>query len=77
MFLLSLDEMDRVKRLAGLKTFVDMERATAVSERTWRTATKTRKPTTHVLDALAILGARADRVLVAGAANDEISPLAS
>ncbi|UTN92963.1 helix-turn-helix DNA binding domain protein [Gordonia phage Finkle] len=65
MFLLSLDEIERVKRVNGISTYVALEKRTPLSERTWRQAVKTRKPTPQVLDALASLGARADRILVA------------
>lgn len=65
MFLLSLDEIERVKRANGLTSNVAMEARTGVSERTWRTAFRTRRPTPQVLDGLAGLGARADRILVA------------
>lgn len=64
MFLLSLDEMERVKRAHALKTFVSMEQRTGVSERTWRTAVKTRRPTPQVLDALGALGARSNKILI-------------
>lgn len=65
MFLLSLDEVERVKRINGINTYVKLGERTALSERTWRHAIKTRKPTPQVLDALARLGARPDRILVA------------
>lgn len=65
MFLLSLDEVDRVKRAHGLTSNAALEARTGVSERTWRTAMKQRRPTPQVLDALETLGARADRVLIA------------
>lgn len=64
MFLLSLDEMERVKRAHALTSFTAMERRTQVSERTWRTAFKTRRPTPAVLDALGALGARSSKILV-------------
>ncbi|NKS66801.1 XRE family transcriptional regulator [Rhodococcus hoagii] len=64
MFLLSLDEMSRVKRANSIGTFAAMEQRTNVSERTWRTAFKTRRPTPAVLDALGALGARSSKILV-------------
>ncbi|WP_353107769.1 XRE family transcriptional regulator [Gordonia sp. (in: high G+C Gram-positive bacteria)] len=64
MFLLSLDEIARVKTINGLGSAASMEGASDVSERTWRTAFKTRKPTPAVLDALGNLGARPSRILV-------------
>ena len=64
MFLLSLDEMERVKSVNGLTSFVAMEQRTGVSERTWRTAFKSRRPTPAVLDALGHLGARPDKIMI-------------
>ena len=64
MFLLSLDEMERVKSVNGLTSYVSMEQRTRVSERTWRTAFKTRRPTPAVLDALGELGARPDKLII-------------
>jgi hypothetical protein len=64
MFLLSLDEMERVKRVHALRSFVAMEERTHVSERTWRTAFKSRRPTPQVLDALGALGARSSKILI-------------
>ncbi|AVL98924.1 transcriptional regulator [Gordonia iterans] len=64
MFLLSLDEMERVKGANNLPTFASLEEKTHVSERTWRTAFKSRRPTPAVLDALGGLGARPDRILI-------------
>jgi transcriptional regulator with XRE-family HTH domain len=64
MFLISLDELERVKRANHLRTAVDLAGRTGVSRNTWNKAIKTRRPTPQVLDALAELGARPDRVLV-------------
>lgn len=64
MFLISLDELDRVKRLKGLRTNVDLAAYTGVSRNTWNQATKTRRPTPQVLQALADLGADPSRILV-------------
>lgn len=63
-FLISLDELDRVKRTHGLRTVVDLSEATSISRPTWTRAIKTRKPTPEVLDALAELGARPNKILV-------------
>lgn len=63
-FLLSLDEIERVKRMHGLHTTVDIAAKTGVSRNTWSKALSTRKPTPQVLEALALLGARASRVLI-------------
>lgn len=68
-FLISLDEIERTKRLNGIGSNVELARATGVSRNTWTTALKERKPTTQVLDALARLGARPDRILIV----DELS----
>lgn len=64
MFLLSLDEIDRVKRVNGLRTLVDLERVTGVTRKTWQAAMKSREPKPAVLNALATLGARPNRILV-------------
>lgn len=64
MFLLSLDEIDRVKRMNHLQTYVDLEEATGVTRKTWREAIVSRKPQATVLQALAELGARANRILI-------------
>lgn len=63
-FLISLDEVDRVKRIHGWRSTVDLARNTSVSRTTWTNALKTRRPTPDVLNALAALGARPERVLV-------------
>ncbi|MCZ9296690.1 XRE family transcriptional regulator [Corynebacterium sp. c21Ua_68] len=64
MFLLSLDEIDRVKRANGLSSLVDLERETGITRKTWRGAMNTREPKPAVLQALAALGARPNRILV-------------
>ena len=64
MFLLSLDEMERVKAVNGLTSFIAMAARTGVSERTWRTAFKSRRPTPAVLDALGDLGARPEKIMI-------------
>ena len=69
MFLLSLDEIDRVKRAHKLSTLVDLERETGITRKTWRDAMNTREPKPAVLQALAELGARPNRILVAEEMN--------
>lgn len=64
MFLISLDELERVKRINRLRTAVDLAECTGVSRNTWNKAIKDRKPTPQVLQALAELGAAPDRILV-------------
>ncbi|WP_281510656.1 XRE family transcriptional regulator [Corynebacterium belfantii] len=64
MFLISLDELERVKRLNRLRTAVDLAEFTGISRNTWNRAIKDRKPTHQVLQALEKLGAAPDRVLV-------------
>lgn len=63
-FLISLDELDVVKRRHHIKTISDLSEATSISRPTWTKAIKTRRPTPDVLNALADLGARPDRILV-------------
>lgn len=69
-FLISLDELDRVKRANGLQTIIDLSEATAISRPTWTRAIKTRRPTPDILNALAELGARPNKVLVLGSLQD-------
>ena len=69
-FLISLDEQDRVKRANGLQTIVDLSEATAISRPTWTRAIKTRRPTPDILNALAELGARPNKVLVLDSVQD-------
>lgn len=64
MFLISLDELDRVKRMNRLPTAVDLANRTGLSRNTWNNAIKNRKPTPQILNALAELGAAPDRILV-------------
>lgn len=68
-FLLSLDEVERTKRLNGIGSNVELAKVSGVSRNTWTAALRERKPTPQVLDALARLGARPERVLIA----DELS----
>lgn len=65
-FLLSLDEVEWVKRRNRINNGIaGLSEKTDVTRNTWSRALKTRKPTPAVLDALATLGARPDRILVA------------
>ena len=66
MFLLSLDEIDRVKRLHQIASLTGLEDKTGVTRKTWSKAINTRRPTPEVLNALESLGARAERILVSG-----------
>lgn len=63
-FLLSLDELERVKRARGIRTIVELSETTGVSRRTWTSALRDQKPTPQVLEALAQLGARPSHVLI-------------
>ena len=64
MFLLSLDEIDRVKRLHHITSNAGLAEKTGLSRKTWTVATNSRKPSTAVLAALAELGANPSKVLV-------------
>lgn len=68
-FLLSLDELERVKRAHGIRTNVELAEVSGVSRRTWTTALRDQKPTPQVLEALARLGARPSHVLIANGAS--------
>lgn len=63
-FLVSLDELDRVKRANHITSTVELADRTGVSRSTWSRVLATRKPTGDVLEALANLGARPTKVLV-------------
>lgn len=64
-YMISLDELDRVKRVHGISSVVQLSEATRISRNTWSSALKSRRPTPQILDALAQLGARPSKVLVA------------
>lgn len=64
-FLISLDEVERVKRAHGITNNVELAARTHVSRNTWTKALRERKPTPQVLEALAGLGARASHILIA------------
>lgn len=63
-FIISLDEVERVKKAHGLRSIVDLADKTGVSRNTWSKALRERRPTPQVLDALAALGARSSKVLI-------------
>ncbi|MFC9764353.1 XRE family transcriptional regulator [Rhodococcus jostii] len=73
MFLISLDELDRTKRRNGIRNITELAEASGVSRRTWSTTVRDRRPTPQVLDALARLGARPERVLIADEASTQAS----
>lgn len=68
-FLISLDEVERVKRANRIESTVELAQRTGLSRSTWGRALKSRKPQPDVLNALAALGARAGYVLVADVAQ--------
>lgn len=63
-FLLSLDEIERVKRLNRISSTVELAERSGISRNTWNKALKTRRPTPQVLDAMASLGAASERILI-------------
>ena len=63
-FRISLDEMDRVMRANRIETWDQMAAKTGVARSTWARTKKTGRPTPAVLDALADLGAKPQKVLV-------------
>jgi hypothetical protein len=63
-FLISLDEVERVKRMHHITSTKDLAERTKLARSTWTRALSTRKPTPDVLDALAALGARSSKVLI-------------
>lgn len=65
MFLLSLDELERVKRAHGIRTTSQLADLSGLSRRTWTSVLRDRHPSRQVLDALARLGANPARVLIA------------
>lgn len=62
--LISLDEVDRVRRNLNLLHVTDLADKTGLSRSTWTRALKHRRPTPEILQALIDLGARADQLLV-------------
>lgn len=63
-FLISLDEVERVKRMHHITSTKELAERTKLGRSTWTRALSTRRPTPDVLEALAKLGARASRVLI-------------
>lgn len=62
--LLSLDEIDRVKRINGIESFTALEQKTHITRKTWSKVTRTRQVSGPIIEALYSLGARPDRLLV-------------
>ena len=62
--LLSLDEVDRVRRMHGLHSQTALEDKTGITRKTWAKALKTRELSVPVMEALYGLGARPNRLLV-------------
>lgn len=73
MFLLSLDEIERVKRERGIRGITGLADVSGLNRKTWSTALRDRRPTPQVLEALAHLGARPERILIADEASARIS----
>lgn len=73
MFLLSLDEIERVKRKHGIRGITGLADVSQMNRKTWSTAIRDRKPTPQVLDALARLGARPDRILISDDESAQMS----
>ncbi|AEV51895.1 hypothetical protein [Rhodococcus phage REQ2] len=71
-FRLSLDEVARVRRIHKIDSQEELARATDVSRSTWVRALKSGVATPAVLDALASLGARPDRILIADEESAQI-----
>lgn len=63
-FLISLDELDRVKRANHIGSTVELAKRTNLARSTWARVASTRKPTPDILEALATLGARPAKILV-------------
>ncbi|WP_410170866.1 helix-turn-helix domain-containing protein [Corynebacterium antarcticum] len=68
-FLVSLDELDRVKKMHRIRKVTELAERTNVARSTWTRVIQTRRPTPAVLDALAELGARPHKILV----SDEVA----
>ena len=63
-FLISLDEVERVKKINRIQSSSELAQRTGVARSTWGRALKSREPKPAVLDALAALGARPGKILV-------------
>lgn len=64
MLLLSLDEIDRVKRMNHIESWSAMEDLTHITRKTWSKTANTRRASWDVMEALVKIGARPDRLLV-------------
>lgn len=64
MLLLSLDEIDRVKRLNHVTSWTAMEELTDITRKTWAKTASTRRASWDVMEALVKIGARPERLLV-------------
>lgn len=62
--LLSLDEIDRVRRMHGLNSQTALEDKTQITRKTWAKVLKTRELSVPIMEALYKLGARPSRLLV-------------
>lgn len=62
-FLLNIAEVERVKRQHHIASTTGLADRTGLTRKTWGVALATRRPTHQILDALAGLGARPDKVL--------------
>ena len=63
--LLSLDEVDRVKRINGISSTTELANRTGVSRNTWSDVLRTRRIADSTLQALHRLGGRPDHLMVA------------
>lgn len=71
MLLLSLDEIDRVKRVNHIESWSAMEDLTHITRKTWAKTASTRRASWDVMEALVQLGARPDRLLVRMASAEQ------
>ena len=65
MLLLSLDEIDRVKRINRIESWSAMEDLTNITRKTWAKTASTRRASWDVMEKLVELGARPNHLLVA------------
>lgn len=71
MLLLSLDEIDRVKRMNRVDSWTAMEDLTGITRKTWAKTASTRRASWDVMDELVKIGARPERLLVAMPAAEQ------
>lgn len=64
-FLISLDELERVKKANHIDSITALADKSQLSRSTWGRVLKTRIPTGDVIQALAELGANPSRILIA------------